>query len=59
MKKITKSLAIAGALMCSSVALVACGGDNGLVDTKGNYTATTASETTAYVNALDDVKVAE
>ncbi len=60
MKKITKSLAIAGALMCSSVGLVACGGgDNGLVDINGTYTPTQASATSAYVNTLDDVKVAE
>ena len=59
MKKLTKSLAIAGAIMCSSVGLVACGGESGLVDVKGTYTQSSVAETRAYTDTLDTTKVAE
>ena len=49
MKKTFKTLALAGALVLSSVGLVACGGDDkALVDVQGNYVA--ASETKVNVD---------
>ena len=62
MKKITKSLALAGALICSSVGLVACGGgEQPLVNVQGNYVAAseTSVNTETYVNSLDNLDTVE
>lgn len=59
MKKITKTLALTGALLCASVGLVACGGGNSAVDIKGNYEASSAEATSAYLNELDEVTLTE
>lgn len=62
MKKITKSLALTGALMCASVGLVACGGDDNLVNIKATYSAPTEAQETrvnSCVNSLDTVTLEE
>lgn len=57
MKKITKTLAITGALMCASVGLVGCAKDDTLVNTSGTYVQTTAGATSTYVDNLDSVQL--
>lgn len=63
MKKFTKTLALTGALMLSSLGLVACGGgNNNIVDTSGNYqTPTTEQQATANscVESLESVTLEE
>ena len=57
MKKTFKTLALAGALVCSSVGLVACGGDDkALVDVQGNYVAASETKVNAdeYLAKLDN-----
>lgn len=63
MKKFTKTLALTGALMLSSLGLVACGGgNNDLVDIKGNYSAVTEDKqarVNSCVASLDSVTLEE
>lgn len=55
MKKFTKTLALTGALLCTSVGLVACGSGGALVDTSGTYTPSSVSATSTYLDQLDEV----